>query len=68
MRNYIQCMSGVDMIDKDMIKRNTREHLYSEVHNNAKKYKYITELSKNNDDAINDFISKKAAMSSGFRV
>ena len=54
MRNYIQCMSGVDMIDKDMIKRNTREHLYSEVHNKAKIYKYIAELSKSHDDAISD--------------
>jgi len=52
-KSFIQCIAGVDMLDKDMIKRNARECLYSEVCELKSKNKYITERSIDHDDLLN---------------
>jgi tryptophan halogenase len=51
--NFLNCMAGVDYINKETIDRNSREHLYSKVHDKVEKYKYLAEKSVNHDEYLN---------------
>ena len=51
-KSYIQCMAGVDYLEKEMIIRNTRECVYSQVRVLMANDNYLTELSQNHDDAL----------------
>jgi len=44
-KSYIQCLSGVDMLNKDMIKRNACEYTYSQVCQLKEKIKYVSKRS-----------------------
>ena len=55
-KSCIQCIAGVDMLDKDMIKRNTCEYTESEVCKLKDKNKYISKSSMDHGELLEEII------------
>jgi tryptophan 7-halogenase len=55
-KSFIQCIAGVDMLDKDMIKRNTCEYTESEVCKLKDKNKYISKSSMDHGELLEEVI------------
>lgn len=53
-KSYVQCLAGVDMLNKDMIKRNTCEYTESQVCQMKEKNKYISKRSTDHDEILNN--------------
>ena len=50
----IQCISGVDCVKKETIKRNSRSFMVDHIKKEKERVKNICELSKNHDDFLNE--------------
>ncbi len=55
--DFLKCMSGVQELDKELIDRNTRPHLRSEIRNKIAQCEYLAERSMTHDTLLNELTS-----------